>query len=190
MVNDAVGALAAERRWGALNGIDDCAYVTWSTGIGTGLCVGGQTLVGRNGNAGHAGHSFVNGNDAALCGCGNVGDVESQVAGNGLERLHGVEPRALFEAAASGQARERAIVADACDVFERLLFNLVATLDLQRIAIGGSLFWNNREQLLPELRARMARRPPAFVEGVEIVPCGLGPEVGDYGALAVALPED
>jgi glucokinase len=37
--NDCVAALEAERRWGALQGVDHCAYVTWSTGIGTGLCV-------------------------------------------------------------------------------------------------------------------------------------------------------
>ena len=34
--NDGVGALEAERRWGALQGLDHCAYVTWSTGIGVG----------------------------------------------------------------------------------------------------------------------------------------------------------
>ncbi|WP_160012746.1 ROK family protein, partial [Rhizobium sp. 18055] len=34
--NDAVAALVAERRWGALQGLDHCAYVTWSTGVGVG----------------------------------------------------------------------------------------------------------------------------------------------------------
>jgi glucokinase len=42
--NDGVGALEAERRWGALQGVDNCAYVTWSTGIGMGLCVDGHVL--------------------------------------------------------------------------------------------------------------------------------------------------
>jgi glucokinase len=42
--NDGIAALQAERRWGALQGVDNCAYVTWSTGIGTGLCVDGQVL--------------------------------------------------------------------------------------------------------------------------------------------------
>src|SRR5687767_2997180 len=57
--NDAVAALEAERRWGALQGMDNCAYVTWSTGVGVGLCVDGHVLRGKNGNAGHAGHTFV-----------------------------------------------------------------------------------------------------------------------------------
>ena len=50
--NDAVAALLAERRWGALQGFDHCAYVTWSTGIGVGLCVDRRVLRGKNGNAG------------------------------------------------------------------------------------------------------------------------------------------
>ncbi|MGH8848754.1 MAG: ROK family protein, partial [Polaromonas sp.] len=42
--NDGIAALEAERRWGALQGLDHCAYVTWSTGIGVGLCVDGHVL--------------------------------------------------------------------------------------------------------------------------------------------------
>ena len=88
--NDGIGALQAERRWGALQ-VDgqpfaNCAYVTWSTGIGVGLCVDGHVLRGKNGNAGHAGHLFVSDNQDALCGCGNVGDVEGLVAGNAIAR--------------------------------------------------------------------------------------------------------
>ena len=88
--NDGIGALEAERRWGALqiNGqpMANCAYVTWSTGIGVGLCVDGHVLRGKNGNAGHAGHLFVSDNNEALCGCGNVGDVEGLAAGNAMAR--------------------------------------------------------------------------------------------------------
>jgi glucokinase len=87
--NDGVAALEAERRWGALQGMANCAYVTWSTGIGMGLCVDGRILRGKNGNAGHAGHTFVSDNAEALCGCGNVGDVEGLVAGNAITRRFG-----------------------------------------------------------------------------------------------------
>ena len=56
VANDGIAALEAERRWGALQGLDHCAYVTWSSGIGTGLCVDGHVLRGKSGNAGHAGY--------------------------------------------------------------------------------------------------------------------------------------
>ncbi|NBW50515.1 MAG: ROK family protein [Betaproteobacteria bacterium] len=189
--NDGVGALEAERRWGALQGVANCAYVTWSTGIGMGLCVDGNILRGKNGNAGHAGHTFVSSNSDALCGCGNVGDVEGLVAGNAIPRRFGAQGFAdaatLFVAARAGDAGAVAIVDDLCDVMGRTLYNMVATLDLQRISVGGSVFWHNRDYLLPKLQASLKGKLPALTDGVEIVPAGLGEKVGDYAALALVV---
>jgi glucokinase len=183
--NDGVGALEAERRWGALQGVASCAYVTWSTGIGTGLCVDGHILRGKNGNAGHAGHMFVSDHPEAACGCGNMGDLEAVVAGNAIPRRFGLEAPALFEAARTGDAKAIAQVDELCTVMGRALYNLIATLDLQRISLGGSVFWHNQDVLLPKLRAAVAGKLPALTDGCEIVPAGLGLKVGDLGALAL-----
>lgn len=184
--NDAVAALEAERRWGALQGQDHCAYVTWSTGVGVGLCVDGRTLRGKNGNAGHAGHLFVSDDDnEALCGCGNRGDVESLVAGNAIARRFGVDAAELFGAAQQGDAKALATVDALCRVMGRLLYNLVAALDLSRISLGGSVFWHNRDFLLPRLQSQLEGRLPSLTEGVELVAAGLGDKVGDYAALAL-----
>lgn len=187
--NDGVGALEAERRWGALQGMDHCAYVTWSTGIGMGLCVDGQILRGKNGNAGHAGHTFVSDNDDALCGCGSVGDVEALVAGNAIPRRFGslgyTDAAMLFVASGAGDARAAAIIDDLCRVMGRTLFNMIATLDLQRISIGGSVFWHHRDLLLPKVIGHVQGKLGALTHGVEIVPAGLGERVGDYAALAL-----
>lgn len=189
--NDGVGALEAERRWGALQGVDNCAYVTWSTGIGMGLCVDGRILRGKNGNAGHAGHTFVSDNTDALCGCGNVGDVEGLVAGNAIARRFSAEgytdAATLFVAAHAGDARAIAIIDDLCRVMGRTLYNMVATLDLQRISMGGSVFWHHRDYLLPRVRSHIAGKLPALTDGLELVPAGLGERVGDYAALALVL---
>lgn len=184
--NDGVAALEAERRWGALQGLDHCAYVTWSTGVGVGLCVDGRILRGKNGNAGHAGHSFVvDDASGALCGCGNVGDVEALVAGNSMARRFGQSPQDLFAAAASGEAQAREITDALCRVMGRMLFNLIATLDLQRISLGGSVFWHNRDFLLPRLQAQVDGHLPPLTRGVLLVAAGLGDRVGDYAALAL-----
>lgn len=189
--NDGVGALEAERRWGALQGMDHCAYVTWSTGIGMGLCVDGHILRGKNGNAGHAGHTFVSDNDDALCGCGSVGDVEALVAGNAIPRRFGslgyTDAAMLFVASGAGDARAAAIIDDLCRVMGRTLFNMIATLDLQRISIGGSVFWHHRDLLLPKVIGHVQGKLGALTHGVEIVPAGLGERVGDYAALALVL---
>ncbi|MEZ0308297.1 MAG: ROK family protein [Ramlibacter sp.] len=185
--NDCIAALEAERRWGALQGFDHCAYVTWSTGIGVGLCVDGRILRGKNGNAGHAGHMFVSDNGDALCGCGNIGDVEALVAGNAIARRFGADAATLMQRAQAGDAAAQGMVDELCRVLGRMLYNLVATLDLQRISLGGSVFWNNRAYLLPKLQAQVTGRFPALTAGSELAPAGLAERVGDYAALALIV---
>jgi glucokinase len=185
--NDAVSALEAERRWGALQGYEHCAYVTWSTGVGMGLCVDGRVLRGKNGNAGHGGHMFVSDNDDALCGCGNVGDLEALVAGNAVARRFGADAATLMQRARAGDASATNTVDELCRVMGRALYNITVLLDLQRISVGGSVFLNNQELLLPRLRAQMAGKLPALTSGCEIVAAGLGERVGDYAALALLV---
>jgi glucokinase len=185
--NDAVSALEAERRWGALQGFEHCAYVTWSTGVGMGLCVDGHVVRGKNGNAGHGGHMFVADNDDALCGCGNIGDLEALVAGNAVARRFGSDAAAIMQKARAGDAASVAVVDELCRVMGRALYNIVAILDLQRISLGGSVFLRNQEILLPRLRAQLAGKLPALTDTSELVPAGLGEAVGDYAALALMV---
>ncbi|MBN9411024.1 MAG: ROK family protein [Burkholderiales bacterium] len=186
VANDGIAALEAERRWGALQGVAHCAYVTWSTGVGAALCVDGRVLLGKNGNAGHAGHIFVSDDDdSALCGCGNHGDVESLVAGNAIERRFGRDAEALMRAAAAGEPQALQTVDALCRTLGRALYDLTVLLDLERISLGGSVFWHNRDFLLPRLQAQLTGRLPALTEGVRLVPAGLGERVGDLAALAL-----
>ena len=193
--NDAVAALEAERRWGALREdnqpMANCAYVTWSTGVGVGLCLNGRILRGKNGNAGHAGHQFVSDNNDALCGCGNIGDVEALVGGMAIgQRFSGADYASsaeLFKAAQADDTAALHIVEGLCRIMGRMLYNLVATLDLERISLGGSVFWHHREFLLPRLAMHLRGKLPALTDGCDLVSAGLGQQVGDYAALALAL---
>jgi glucokinase len=185
--NDAVAALEAERRWGALQGFEHCAYVTWSTGVGMGLCVDGRVLRGKNGNAGHGGHMFVIANNEALCGCGNFGDIEALVAGNAVARRFGADAATLMQRARAGEATAIATVDELCGIMGRALYNITVILDLQRISLGGSVFLHNREHLLPRLQAEMKGKLPALTNGCELVPAGLAEKVGDYAALALLV---
>ena len=190
--NDGVAALMAELRWGALHGADNAAYVTWSTGIGVGLFVDGRVLRGKNGNAGHAGHMVVgdavseSGSDLH-CACGNVNDAQSHIAGSYISKRWPAyaSAQALLDEARGGDAVAQTHVESLCEGMARVLYNLTTTLDLERIAIGGSVFWHHQDLLLPRIRALVAQRFPAMTNGLSIVPAGLGASVGDYAALAV-----
>jgi glucokinase len=189
--NDAVSALLAEVAWGALQGTRHAAYVTWSTGIGAGILVDGQVLRGKNGNAGHAGHMIVadvlahTNQQPLLCGCGNVGDLQAQIAGVSIPQRFGVSAVDLMQAARGGDTHALAHVDALCEGMARALYNLTVTLDLERIALGGSVFWHNQDLLLPRVRAGVMSRFPAMTQGLEIVPAGLGLDVANYGALAL-----
>ncbi len=183
--NDCIGALEAERQWGALQDVTNCAYVTWSTGIGMGLCVDGHVLRGKNGNAGHGGHMFVSDNFDALCGCGNIGDLEGLVAGNAIERRFAQDATSLFIAYRAGNTPAIDHIHALCRDMGRALYNLIVTLDLERISLGGSVFWHNQDILLPLLQREISGKLPSLTQGCELVPAGLGLQVGDLGALAL-----
>ena len=183
--NDCIGALEAERQWGALQGISNSAYVTWSTGIGMGLCVDGHVLRGKNGNAGHAGHMYVSDNTDALCGCGNVGDLEGLVAGNAMERRFGQDAATIFIACRAGNTTAIDQIHAVTRDMGRGLYNLIVTLDLERISLGGSVFWHNQDILLPLLQREIEGKLPSLTAGCSLVPAGLGLQVGDFGALAL-----
>jgi glucokinase len=64
---------------------------------------------------------------------------------------------------------------------------MVVTLDLQRVSMGGSVFWHHRDFLLPKVAAQVQGKLRALTDGVDIVPAGLGNAVGDYAALALVM---
>lgn len=66
-----------------------------------------------------------------------------------------------------------------------MLFNLTATLDLECISLGGSVYWHHRAWLLPRLQAALTAHLPALTAGARLCSAGLGNRVGDYAALAL-----
>jgi glucokinase len=128
---------------------------------------------------------FVSDNDDALCGCGNIGDLEALVAGNAVARRFGADAATLLQQARGGDAGASQKVDELCRVMGRALYNVVVVLDLQRISLGGSVFTNNVDYLLPRLQAQVRGKLPALTDGFQLVPAGLAERVGDYAALAL-----
>jgi glucokinase len=188
--NDCVSALVAERSFGAVLDEPDCVYVTWSTGVGFGLCVDGRLLRGKNGNAGHAGHILMSEDDDALCGCGNRGDLEALVSGRNLGRRTNMTASELFDAARAGDARAREIAELAAQRFGRALYNIAATLDTRAFVIGGSVWLHHGDWLAPIVMHEIESHFPALTAGVKIHPAALGRLVADVGALALVIPQD
>ena len=190
IANDCIAALTGERRFGAAQQEPNCAYVTWSTGIGFGLCVDGHILHGKAGNAGHAGHMLLSEVSDALCGCGNRGDLEGMIAGRNLGNRLGKPLADIFVAAQNGDTTAMDVVHEAAKWFGRGLYNLVTTLDLQLILVGGSVWRHHASLLQPLVQHEISSRFPALTGGVVVGGALLDDLVTDIGALAMAIPED
>lgn len=188
--NDCVAALIAERNFGAAQSETNVAYVTWSTGIGFGLCVDGHILHGKHGNAGHAGHMLLSEISEALCGCGNRGDLEALVAGRNLGNRLGRPLSEIFAAAQAGDPNALDLMQEAARWFGRGLYNLVATLDLDCLLVGGSVWRHHASLLAPLVEAEIRSHFPALTKDVTLKSAELDDLVADMGALALVMPAE
>lgn len=188
IANDCVAALHGERAFGVAPA--NAIYVTWSTGIGFGLCVEGHILNGKAGNAGHAGHMLLSDTSDALCGCGNRGDLEAMIGGRNFGKHLGQPLAAIFDDARHGEPVALALVQEAARWFGRALYNLVAILDTEAIYIGGSVWHHNEALLAPLVQQEIDSRFPALTRGVRVHGATLGELVTDMGALALVMPPE
>lgn len=188
IANDCVAALHGERAFG--NAPANSVYVTWSTGIGFGLCVDGHILNGKAGNAGHAGHMLLSDTSDALCGCGNRGDLEGMIGGRNFGKHLGKPLGDIFDDARRGDAAAVALVQEAARWFGRALYNLTAILDTEAIFVGGSVWRHNEDLLAPLVRQEIDGRFPALTRGVSVQGATLGELVTDMGAFALVMPAE
>ncbi len=188
--NDAVSGAVAERTFGGGIGFDDLIYVTWSTGVGTGAYVDGRLIRGKNGNAPHGGHVYV-GFEGPVCGCGNICDIESTSSGTAiaLEYGGGVKTEDVFKAYHDDENAKK-IVNDAARSLARGLASINCILDTRLVTIGGSVFLNNVDLLLPLVKEEFYRSFPALSSGVEIKPTPLGSNIGDVAAISLVIPDE
>jgi glucokinase len=146
-------------------------------------------LRGKHGNAGHAGHMLLSEVSDALCGCGNQGDLEGLISGRNLSQRLQQPLEVIFTAAARGDPTCLAIAEEAAKWLGRGLFNLITTLDLRCILIGGSVWRHHAGLLAPLVEKEIHSRFLVMTEGVVLQSAALGELVADLGALSLVMPE-
>ena len=207
--NDANACAVAEWKFGAGRGLDNMIFLTFGTGMGAGLILGGRLYSGSCDLAGEVGHMRLT--DDGPEGYGKHGSFEGYCSGGGIARL--AQARAL-EALNSGrpfawcknESELESISAKSVSVFadngdgdakeiysicgEHLGRGLAVLIDLlnpQAIVIG-SIFTRSRELLEPAMNSVLKRECLAMsLEKCRILPAALGESIGDYAALGVAL---
>ena len=174
---DVNAAALGEHRWGALQGLDVCCYLTVGTGIGAGVLVGGTPVHGlQHPEVGHVRIPHDRDDDPFPGVCPFHGDCwEGLASGPALEARWGRPPEELEDDAPWAlEARYLALG----------LLALTAVVSPQRIVLGGGVM--NRDGLLELVQRQLDQLVNGYVAVPELVPPVLGARAGVLGALALA----
>jgi glucokinase len=190
MQMDGLCITLAEHWVGAARGHDDVMGMVVSTGVGGGLILGGQTVAGPTGNAGHIGHVEVAGFDDD-CPCGGRGCLEAVASGPRTvlwaqtEGFEGTTGEDLAIAYAAGDDVAVRAVRRAGHAIGQAIASATSLVDLDLVAIGGG-FSHVSPDLFDFIREPIAARVEfGFVTKVKVVPSALSGEGPLIGAAAL-----
>ena len=145
--NDVDAAALAERALGHGREVDSFAFVSVGTGIGMGLVLGGHLVRGAHGVAGEIAYMPMSGGAGADPeDARRRGVLEASASASAVVRaarragMRGqVSARRVFAAAARGDERAAAVVAEEARLVARLLCAVVTVIDPGLIVLGGGI---------------------------------------------------
>jgi predicted NBD/HSP70 family sugar kinase len=188
LINDGKAAAEAEFRKGSLMGCQNAAVFVIGTGVGGGLIVNGEVVLGKDFSAGE--FSFINiDNDhfgmAESC-LGNLCSATALLKKYEDKTGEAIEGREFFRRLDSDDKAKQALDEFACNVAKQI-YNLYWLLDLEKIAIGGGI--SKQKILVDKIREKFRLILndcfiPYFprIINVEIVPAAFGNDANLIGA--------
>lgn len=201
--NDANLAALAETHYGAAQGYEHVIYLTISTGIGSGMIIGGRMLIGTIGIGAECGHLIMIAEE------GRVSTLEKEAAGLAIARqaraalqsgevstilahaggtIADVTAAHVTEAAKSGDAVALRLITRAGWMIGLGIVSLLHTFNPQIVVIGGGVADGAGELLFKPMHAAIEQYSidRTYWEDLKIVPAGLGENVSLIGAAALA----
>jgi predicted NBD/HSP70 family sugar kinase len=187
-----LGALAEHRRGVAID-VDDIVYLSGEVGVGGGVLIDGQPLIGASGYAGEVGHMPVN-PTGAECRCGSIGCWETEVGERALLRRAGrpasggrAAVDAVIAAAEAGRPKALAALAETGTWLGIGLAGLVNLFNPALVVLGGVFgrmapFVADQVDQVLDQRALRAPR-----DVVKVVATSLGADGTLLGAAEIAL---
>lgn len=200
--NDANMAALGEMWMGAGKGEKNLIMVTLGTGVGGGVIVNGQPVVGARGAGGEIGHICVNYEEEDHCGCGNRGCLEQYASATGITRLaekrlkaddapsslrdRKLSAKAVFDELKKGDKIAEEIVEEFGTYLGHALANLAAITDPSVIVIGGGVS-KAGDILLKYVEKAFKERAFFANEDTRLVLATLGNDAGICGAAKLLL---
>lgn len=204
MLNDVRAITYGEWAFGAGKDVDSMACFAIGTGVGGGLVVNDQLILGFGGTAGELGHQTVDLN-GPICGCGNHGCIEvfasgpaiAAMAARGVRQgwstkiaelidndLNKLTPKIVSEAANLGDEFALEVWQRAGSYLGIGVANILTSVGVEMVVIGGGVS-KAGDLLLDPIRKEIKNRVFLMpVEKVEIVTAKLGNDAGIVGMAA------
>ena len=204
--NDANLAALGEWRFGAGVGHHHLVYITVSTGIGAGVIINDQLLLGYHGLASELGHVTVL-HDGPLCGCGKRGHLEAVTSGPSIARWVEQELKRGIQSSLSVKkqitAKDVSFAANqgdklSLDALARAgtylgiaIADILHVFNPSIVIIGGGVSQCG-DAIFRPIREAMSDHviSPKYLEGLTLTTCTLGDEVGLMGGLVLAQTLD
>ena len=185
----------AEHWIGAARGSSNHMGMVVSTGIGGGLILGGRTVSGPTGNAGHIGHVEIAG-FTDDCACGGHGCLEAvasgprSVAWARAQGWNGSTGEELAESYVAGDGIAHAAVTRAGRAIGRAIGSVTSLVDLDLVTIGGG-FSRITPELFKHIRTGIDEHTSfGFVRKVSVLPSALSDDGPLIGAAALVHRAD
>jgi glucokinase len=204
--NDANLAALGEWKFGAGQGHNNILYLTISTGIGSGVIIDGQILLGERGLAAEFGHVTIL-PDGPMCSCGKRGHVEALSSGTAianyiqeqlsagrnsvLKNFSNPSGEDIYNAAMSGDTIAVEAFNRAGKYLGIALANFLHMLNPSIVILGGGVSQAG-ELLFKPMRASLEESiiSKQYLENLEITTAKLGDDAGLKGALALLLSKN
>lgn len=210
--NDANACALAEWLMGAGRGSSNMIFLTFGTGMGSGLILNGKLYSGTNDLGGEVGHIRLA--KTGPVGFGKAGSFEGFCSGGGIaqlaksivserlrnsqsvdfcpsqEMISNIDAKLVAQAANSGDPVALEIIRISAEYLGQALAILIDILNPECIVIG-SIYSRNELLFKPFIdKVLQMEAIPASLQVCSIKAAGLGDSIGDYAALCVALYED
>jgi len=210
--NDANACALAEWLMGAGKGTSNMIFLTFGTGMGSGLILNGRLYSGTNDLGGEVGHIRLA--KTGPVGYGKAGSFEGFCSGGGIaqlaksivseklknnqqvgfcpsiEMIGDIDTKMVALAALAGDPVANEIVGISADYLGQGLSILIDILNPECIVIGS--IYSRNELLFKPLIDKVLQKEaiPSALDVCRIKPAMLGESIGDYAALCVAIYED
>ena len=200
--NDANVAALGEMWKGGGMGHRNMIMVTLGTGVGGGIIINGDIVVGGHGAGGEIGHICVNYDETIKCGCGNRGCLEQYASATGIvrlakERLDGntdetvltlddISAKTVFDAVKEQDRVAIEIATEFGKYLGHALANLAAAVDPEVVVIGGGV--SKAGEILLDFVSKPFEDRALFAnKDCRFELARLGNDAGIYGAAKLVL---